>query len=74
MGRIPVIILLIIAIWIGNALYREGPEKAFGGLVALLSGPYYGEADRPTRSGQFADQAEDQPSRNQAEKNWWAQP
>ena len=74
MGRIPVVILLVLAIWIGNTLYRDGPAKAFGGLVALLSGPQYGEADRPTRSGRMADEAEDRPSPRKVDDNWWARP
>ena len=57
-----------------NALYREGPEKAFGGLVARLSGPRYGEAHHPTRSGRMADQAEEPPAPREINGSGWARP
>lgn len=55
MGKIPAILLALIIGWIGWTVYQDGPEAAFGGLGGLISSPQYGEADRPTRSGQFAD-------------------
>jgi hypothetical protein len=74
MGRFPAVILLILAIWIGYTIHRDGPEKAFGGIAALLSSPQYGEADRPTRSGRVADEVQHPTSPGKSLKNWWARP
>lgn len=63
MGKFPIIVFLIIALWVGYTLHREGPEKAFGGLFALLAQPQYGEADAaPGRSERLAERT-DEPSR-----------
>ena len=59
MGKIPAIILAIIALWIALNVYQGGPDNAFGGLSKLLSEPQYGEADRPSRSTSLADQVLD---------------
>lgn len=55
MGKFPAIFVAILAIWLAWSLVQNGPEKSFGGLFGLLDEPQYGEADRPTRSGHFAD-------------------
>ena len=51
MGRLPLIAVAIVAIWLALNVFREGPENALGGLFDLFYAPKYGEADRPTRSG-----------------------
>ncbi len=55
MGRLPVIVVAIVAIWLVWNVFRDGPENALGGLFDLFYAPHYGEADRPTRSGELAD-------------------
>ena len=55
MGRLPGILVAIVAIWLAWNVFRDGPENAFGGLFGLFYEPQYGEADRPTRSGNLAD-------------------
>lgn len=55
MGKIPAILLALIVAWVAWTVYQDGTEAAFGGLGGLMSSPQYGEADRPTRSGQLAD-------------------
>jgi hypothetical protein len=74
MGKIPMILAAILALWIAVTVAREGPEKAFGGLFALLGSPQYGEADAPTRSGNIADRAEDRAAQKPADSKpaWWA--
>lgn len=74
MARIVLCVLLVIAVWVGITLHREGPEKAFGGLFDLLGSPQYGEADRPTRSGRLADRVEEVPPPEEPEGPWWAEP
>ena len=56
MGKLPAIFLAAIALWLAVNVIRYGPEQAMGSLFGLLSGPQYGEADRPTISGDFADE------------------
>jgi hypothetical protein len=55
MGKLPAIFVAIVVIWVAWSLFEEGPENAFGGLFGLFYEPQYGEADRPTRSGQLAE-------------------
>ena len=57
MGKLPGIILAILALWLAWNVARHGPEGALGGVFDLLGKPQYGETDRPTRSGRLADQA-----------------
>ena len=52
MGKLPAIFAAIVAIWFAWNLYVEGEENALSGI---FSEPQYGEADRPTRSGDLAD-------------------
>lgn len=56
MGRFPLLIALALALWIAWSVHQDGADQVFGGLWGLVSGPQYGEADRPTRSGALADQ------------------
>ena len=55
MGKLPAILVAAVILWVVWDVYHKGPEKAVGGLFALLAQPQYGEADRPTRSGNLAD-------------------
>ena len=55
MGKIPAWLLAALVLWVAWDVYQQGPEHALGGLFSLLSQPQYGEADRPTRSGDLAD-------------------
>lgn len=55
MGKLPAIFLAVVAIWLAWNLFEQGPEDALGGLFGLFYEPHYGEADRPTRSGNLAD-------------------
>jgi len=55
MGKLPAIFLAVIALWLALDLYQHGPQAAMGGLFDLFYQPQYGEADRPTRSGDLAD-------------------
>jgi hypothetical protein len=55
MGKIPLVLVVVTAIWIAVTVYREGPDRAFGGLFALTGSPQYGEEADPTRSQQLAD-------------------
>lgn len=65
MGKLPAILLSILAAWLLWDAYHEGAHHAFGGLIDLLDEPQYGQADRPTHSGELADEvlreAEDRP-------------
>ena len=65
MGKLPGILLALIAAWVAWHVYQDGPKRALGGLVGLLSSPQYGEADAPSRSGSLADrilQQEEEPA------------
>ena len=55
MGKLPGILLALIAAWVAWNVYQEGPKRAIGGLFELMSQPQYGEADAPSRSGTLAD-------------------
>jgi hypothetical protein len=55
MGKIPAWLIAALLLWVAWDLYQQGPERALGGLFSLLAQPQYGEADRPTRSGDLAD-------------------
>lgn len=57
MGKIPAIVIAILALWVAWNVHQGGPENAFGELSSLLSAPQYGEADRPTPSSELADEA-----------------
>ena len=56
MGKLPAILIAIIALWLAWNMIQVGPENALGGLGNLISQPQYGEADRKTISGELADQ------------------
>jgi hypothetical protein len=76
MGKIPVVLIGLIAIWIILSVVRNGPQRAFGGVFGLLDEPQYGESDRPTRSGKLAERGLDAPA---AEPDpdappWWSKP
>ena len=76
MGKLPIILIGLLAIWITISVVRDGPQRAFGGLFGLLDEPQYGEADRPTRSGKLAERQLDAPA---AEPDpdappWWSEP
>lgn len=55
MGRLPAIFLAGIVLWLAWNVVRYGPEATFGGIYDLVRMPQYGEADRPTRSGDLSD-------------------
>ncbi len=38
MGKLFVIVLIVIAIWVGLTVYTQGTDQAFGGLFARFSG------------------------------------
>jgi hypothetical protein len=72
-GKLPIIFLLLLVLWVGFTLYREGPERAFGGLFALLAQPQYGEADAPHgRSGSLAERVEEPRRDDRTDTPWWA--
>jgi len=58
-AKIVLFVLLVIAVWVGVTLHREGPENAFGGLFDLLASPQYGEEARPTRAEGLADRVDE---------------
>lgn len=74
MGKIPAILLLALALWVGFTVYREGPQEAFGGLFAFLDLPWYGEGERPPgRSEALADRVdEEDPGQEEDDASWWA--
>lgn len=75
MGRIPLALLLALAVYLGVALVREGPDRAFGGLFGLLTSDSYGEADADTRSGGIADELDPAPGRPDDDAEpWWSRP
>ena len=41
MGKIPVVLIGLIAIWIILSVVRNGPQRAFGGVFGLLDEPQY---------------------------------
>jgi hypothetical protein len=55
MGKLPAIFVAALVLWATWDVFQNGPEKALGGLLSLLAEPQYGQADRPTRSGDLAD-------------------
>ncbi len=55
MGKLPAILLAVIALWLALNVIQYGPEQALGGVFGLFGAAQYGEADRPTRSGSLAD-------------------
>ncbi len=38
MGKLPVALLLALALWIGWTVYEEGPDEAFGGFSKVAPG------------------------------------
>jgi hypothetical protein len=74
MGKIPVILVGLIALWIAFNVVTRGPGEALGGLFGLLDEPQYGEADRETRQQRIAEkhlgpqQAPEDPDRS-----WWGE-
>ncbi|MEE9608208.1 MAG: hypothetical protein V3U03_10775 [Myxococcota bacterium] len=55
MGKIPLVLVIVAAVWVTLTVYREGSERAFGGAFAFIGGPQYGERAEPTRGQQLAD-------------------
>jgi hypothetical protein len=55
MGKLPAILVAVVAFWLAWNVFANGPEKALGGLFGLFYEPQYGQADRPTRTGSLAD-------------------
>ncbi len=49
MGRIFGILLIVIGVWVGAEVYREGVDGAFGGALAFLSDGDDDERDVTTR-------------------------
>ena len=43
MGRIIAILLVVVGVWVGAEVYREGVDGAFGGAFAFLSDGEHGE-------------------------------
>lgn len=76
MGKLPIILIAGIALWIAVQMVRQGPEKALGGLFGLLDAPQYGEQARPTRTGKLADQQLDPAAhpKDEPDSPWWSQP
>lgn len=77
MGRIPLLVLAALAVWIGVELARHGPDEAFGGLLGLLGSPQYGEEAQETRSGRMAERAlEGKPAPREDDDGqpWWSRP
>ena len=60
MGKLPAILLAVMALWLALNVIQDGPKQALGGVFDLFSQPQYGEADRPTRSGAAADRILDE--------------
>ena len=73
MGKIPLAVLLALALYVGVTLVREGPDRAFGGFFGLIAGDSYGEADAETRSGAVADDLAPPPPPKDDEP-WWSRP
>ena len=73
MGKLPAIFVGLVALWVAWDVFQNGPEKALGGLLSLLSAPQYGEADQRTRSGDLADgilvDTDDAPAADAADQN-----
>jgi hypothetical protein len=71
MGRLVMIGGAILALWIALNVYRDGPDHAFGPISALLAEPQYGQADRPSRDTDLADQVlEHDPALDHEESEW----
>jgi hypothetical protein len=71
MGKIPLILVTVIVIWVAVTVYREGPDRAFGGLFSLLALPQYGQEAPPTRSERLADHVDKPPPARDDSKPWW---
>lgn len=76
MGKLAVVLLLVLALWVGLTIHREGADRAFGGLFELLSRPQYGEEAPETRTQRLAEeQADREPPRPDPDEGpWWAEP
>jgi len=59
MGRLVLIAVALLALWVGMNIYQQGPDHAFGEFSTLLAEPQYGEADRPSRDTNLAEQVLD---------------
>lgn len=67
MGKLPAIFLAGIVLWLAWSVFRHGQAATFGGLYDLVGSPQYGEADRPTRSGDLADRILEEDERSRGE-------
>ena len=75
MGKIPLALLLALAVYLAVTLVRDGPDRAFGGLFGLLASDSYGEADAETRSGAIADETAPAPPAPEDDgEPWWSRP
>ena len=55
MGKLPAVFVTVLAIWLAWNALEKGPDSGLSALLGLVREPQYGEADRPTRSGDLAD-------------------
>jgi hypothetical protein len=73
MGKLVLCVLAAIVLWVGASVWRQGPERAFGGLFAMLASPQYGEADAaPGRSQRLAEEQEAPPGPEASDEPWWS--
>lgn len=71
MGRLVVIAVVILGLWVALNIYQQGPEHAFGPISTLLSEPQYGQADRPSRDTDLAEEAlEHDPALDHEPSEW----
>ncbi len=73
MGKLPVALLLALALWIGWTVYEEGPDEAFGGFFTMFYQDKHGENAPKTRSGVLADRALQPAEPDPEPDDWWSQ-
>lgn len=73
MGKIPVLVVVVLGLWIAWTLHSEGPDKAFGGLFGMLYQSQYGENAPKTRAGVIADEVEQRQAKPDQPDDWWAE-
>jgi hypothetical protein len=74
MGKIPAILVGLVALWIAFSVVRDGPKQAMGGLFGLIGEPQYGEADRETRQQRLAEKHLDvRPEPEDPDTPWWGE-
>jgi len=56
MGKLPALLLAVVALWLALNVIQHGPEEALGGLFGLFNADQYGESDAPSRSSTLADE------------------